>query len=260
MKFPATIALLLTVSSALAAEPAATAYTALRVVGKQSGSGALNRVIEMRGRNGSPQPAVWKIVLSEPAARGGVREVEVQRGKVIGERTPVARGPVGEKMDFSRLNLDSEGVFTIVDQEMKKTAQTFDRLDYSLRSGSGGGAPVWTIEIFDGRRGKVGTMLLAADTGAILEQSNASAPAGDVAADRDYVRGNPPPPTPVAEDNVYRGRDTERRSADGRHSQAGEPFRGLGDFFHRFGKRVERHGEHLENFFTGKKGEQAYDR
>ncbi|MEO7318109.1 MAG: hypothetical protein ABIZ56_03870 [Chthoniobacteraceae bacterium] len=259
MKFPASIALLLTVSSALAAEPAATAYTALRVVGKQSGSGALNRVIEMRGRNGSPQPAVWKIILSEPSARGGIREVEVQRGKVIGERTPVARGAVGEKMDFSRLNLDSEGVFTIVEQEMKKTAQAFDRLDYSLRSGSGGGAPVWTVEIYDGRSGKVGSMLLAADTGAVLEQSNGGAPAGGVATDRDYLRGNPSPPV-AQDDNVYRARDPEPRYSDGRHSQPGEPFRGIGDFFHRLGNRAVRRGENLENFFTGKKGEQAYDR
>ena len=253
MKFAAPIALLLTAASALAAEQAETAYTALRVVGKQSGQGSLKRVIEMRGRSGAPQPAVWKIVLSEPGARGGVREVEVQRGKVIAERTPVARGSLGEAMDFSRLNLDSDGVFTIVDQETKKTGQTFDRLDYSLRSGSGGGAPVWTVEIYDGRRGRVGTMQLAADTGAVLEQSRAGASAGDIASDREYVRGNPPTVTP--EDNVYRG-----QTRDSRYSQSGERFRGIGDFFHRLGTRVVRHGEHLENFFTGKKGEHANDR
>ena len=259
MKFTALVALLLTVSSAFAAEQAATAYTALRVVGKKVGSDALNRVVEMRGRNGSPQPAVWKITLSDPASRGGIREVEVQRGQVISERSPVSRGALGEKMDFSRLNLDSEGVFTIVDQETKKTGQTFDRLDYTLRSGSGGGAPVWTVEIYDGRRGKVGNMLLAADSGAVLEQSASRIPSGDVASDRDYVRGNTPPPV-AQEDNVYRERQQERRYSDERYSQPGEPFRGLGDFFHRFGKRVVRHGEHLENFFTGKKGEQAYER
>ncbi len=254
MKFAAPIALLLTAASALSVEPAATAYTALRVVGKESGQGALKRVIEMRGRSGAPQPAVWKIVLSEPGARGGVREVDVQRGRVIGERTPVARGPVGEAMDFSRLNLDSDGVFTIVNQETQKTGQTFDRLDYSLRSGSGGGAPVWTVELFDGRRGKVGTMLLAADSGAVLEQSRSSVSAGDIASDREYARGNPPPLV-AQDDNVYRG-----QSQDSRYSQPGERFRSLPDFFHRLGNRVVRHGEHLENFFTGKKGEQAYDR
>ena len=259
MKFTTSIALLLSVSSALAAEQAATAYTALRVVGKQNGKDALNRVVEMRGRNGSPQPAVWKVILAEPGARGGVREVEVQAGRVIAERTPVVRGGIGEPMDFSRLNLDSEGVFTIVDQETKKQGTVFDRLDYQLRSGSGGGAPVWTVEIFDGRRGKVGTMKLAADSGAVLEQSTSSATAGDVARDRDYVRGNPPPRV-AGEDNVYRGQAPDRTYSDGRHSQPGQPFRGIGDFFHRFGKRIERHGGHLENFFTGKKGEQAYER
>lgn len=258
MKFTASLALLLAASSALAAEQAATAYTALRVVGKKSGSDSLNRVVEMRGRNGAPQPAVWKITLSDPASRGGIREVEVQRGKVISERSPVARGAVGEKMDFSRLNLDSEGVFTIVEQETKKTGQSFDRLDYSLRSGSGGGAPVWTVELFDGRRGKVGSMQIAADSGAVLEQSNTGATAGDIAADRDYARGTPPPV--AQEDNVYRGQPSERRYSGDGYSQPGEPFRGVGDFFHRFGKRVVRHGEHLENFFTGKKGAEAYER
>ena len=256
MKYPASLALLLTVSSALAAEQPATAYTALRVVGKKVGSDALNRVIEMRGRNGSPQPAVWKITLSDPGSRGGVRELEVQRGQVISERAPVARGAIGEKMDFSRLNLDSEGVFTVVDGEVKKTGQTFDRLDYSLRSGSGGGAPVWTVELFEGRRGKVGSMLIAADSGVILEKSVANASAGEVASDREYVRGKNPPPV-AQEDNVYRSGEPERRYEDDGYSRPGERFRSVADFFHRFGKRVERHGEHLENFFTGKRGRDA---
>ena len=254
MKIAVSLAILLSAATAFPAEDAATAYTALRVVGKQIGQGALKRVVEMRGRNGAPQPAVWKIVLSEPGARGGLREVEVQRGKIIGERTPVARGPVGEAMDFSRLNLDSDGVFTIVDQETKKAGQTFDRLDFALRSGSGGGAPVWTVELFDGRRGKVATMQLAADSGAVLEQSKSGALAGDVESDREFARGNPPPPV-AQDDNVYRG-----RTGDSGYSQPGEPFRGIGDFFHRFGNRVVRRGEHLENFFTGKRGEHANDR
>ena len=250
MKFAAFLALFLSVSSALAAEQAATAYTALRVLGKDS----LKRVVELRGRNGAQQPAVWKITLSEPGSRGGLREVEVQRGKIIGERTPVARGPLGEPMDFNRLNLDSDGVFTIVDQEAQKIPQAFDRLDYTLRSGSGGGAPVWTVELFDGRRGKVGTMQIAADSGAVLDKSASGAPAGDLTTDRDYARGNPPPPV-AQEDNVYRGRPSD----DG-YSQPGEHFRSIPDFFHRLGTRVVRHGEHLENFFTGKKGREAYER
>ena len=123
-----------------------------------------------------PQPAVWKIVISDPAARAGVREVEVQRGRIIAERSPTVRGATGEVMDFSHLNLDSEGVFTVVNQECGQRGILFDRVDYSLRSGSGGGSPVWTAELFDGRNGKVATFQVAADSGTILSQSKTRDP------------------------------------------------------------------------------------
>ena len=74
-----------------AVQAAETAYTALRVIGKRDGQSILNRVLEVRGRGGAPQPAVWKIILDDTQARGGVREVEVQGGRIIGERTPTGR-------------------------------------------------------------------------------------------------------------------------------------------------------------------------
>jgi hypothetical protein len=234
MKFTGFIAFLCTATVALAAEQAATAYTALRVVGKQKGQTVLNRVLELRGRNGMPQPAVWKIILADSDARGGVREIEVQRGKIISERT-VSRGTHGEPMDFSRLNLDSEGAFTIINKEAEQQGLPFDRVDYALRSGGGGGAPVWTANVYDGARGHVATIQIAADSGVILGQTKGNAPitSAPPPSDRDYVHGNPP----VAEG----------------YSQPGEPFRGVGDFFHRLGKRMERRSDQLENFFTGKK-------
>ena len=240
MKSAGFIAFLLTAAVALAAEQPATAYTALRVVGKQKGQPVLNRVLELRGRNGMPQPAVWKIILAESDARGGVREIEVQRGKIISERTPTSRGTHGEPMDFSRLNLDSEGVFTIINKEAEQQGLPFDRIDYALRSGGGGGAPVWTANVYDGARGHVATMQIAADTGVILGQTKGNAPitSAPPPSDRDYVHGNPPPSQPPV--------------AEG-YSQPGEPFRGVGDFFHRLGKRMERRSVELENFFTGKK-------
>src|SRR5688572_28915087 len=105
---------------------AETAYSALRVVEKEKGADALNRVVELRGRFGSPEPAVWKVTLRDPAARGGIREIEVQRGRIIGERTPTARGDVGAELNLNQLNPDSEGAFTVADTEMKKDKQPFD--------------------------------------------------------------------------------------------------------------------------------------
>jgi hypothetical protein len=231
-----------------------TAYTALRVVGKSKGESTLNRVVELRGRGGTPEPAVWKVVLDEPSARGGVREFDVQRGQIIGERAPAApAGDPGPPMNFTQLNLDSEGAFTVANQEMQQARIPFDRIDYTLRSGNGGGAPVWRLELFDGAAGRVGTIEIAADTGAILQRNTGRRPGPPVRErrvdeqiheeDRDFLAGG---------GNERRGRDPVVE--DRGHSRPGEPFRGVDDFFYRLGKRFERRGRALQNFFTGRGG------
>lgn len=250
MKSVRSLALVLSLSAVGAVQAADTAYAALRVVGKQHGQAVLNSVVELRGRNGSPQPAVWKIILKEPTARGGIREIEVQRGRVISERAPTVRGISGEAMDFSHLNLDSEGVFTVVNQEAQQRGIVFDRVDYSLRSGSGGGSPVWTADLFDRTRGQVASYQIAADSGAILSQSQPRTPVADVPVERDYVAARPLPPVHVEEEYI----EPPVSRGDRGYSRPGEPFRGVGDFFQRLGRRFERRGEQLENFVTGKRG------
>ena len=146
-----------------------TAYSALRVLGKRDGQEVLNHVVEVRGHDGTPQPGVWKIVIDDPRARGGVREVEVQRGKIVSERTPTSHG-VGGAMNFNQLNLDSEGAFTVANQEAQKTNVPFDHIDYVLRAGTGGGAPVWQLELADGKNGRVGSVEVAADSGTVLRR------------------------------------------------------------------------------------------
>lgn len=232
-----------------------TAYTALRVVGRSQGKDAINHVLELRGRGGSPQPAVWKVTLDEPRARGEVRELDVQRGKVIAERTPSAARTTGGPMNFSQLNLDSDGAFTVANQEAQKAAVPFDHVDYLLRSGTGGGAPVWQIELSDTRLGRAGSVDIAADTGAVLRSDLRQPTANPPSVDRSY-RDNPrtsppPPPAPRYDDRDTGSRDRDGGGRDG-YSRPGEPFRGVGDFFHRIGRRFEKRSNQLENFFTGK--------
>ncbi|MCE9611977.1 MAG: hypothetical protein K8R23_17400 [Chthoniobacter sp.] len=261
-----------------------TAYTALRVVGRSQGKDAINHVLELRGRGGAPQPAVWKVTLDEPRARGGVRELDVQRGKVIAERTPAAARVSGSPMNFNQLNLDSDGAFTVANQEAQKSSVPFDHVDYLLRSGTGGGAPVWQIELSDSKLGRAGSIDIAADTGTVLRSDLRPPSARPSGAERPYSdrRTSPPPPPPSRNDDRYSyggdrypsrddrsvgagdrysdgGDRATRGGGDGRysgggdgHSQAGEPFRGIGDFFHRVGKRFEKRSTQLENFFTGK--------
>jgi hypothetical protein len=233
---------LCTLLAPLAASAADTAYTALRVVGKKDRD-ALNRVLEVRGRNGLPQPEVWKITVEEPQARGGLREYEVQRGRIIAQRTPTSRS-YGGVMNFGQLNLDSDGVFSIVNQETQEQGVVFSRLEYVLKSGTGGGAPVWQVELIDGSRA-AGRMNIGADSGAVL--------------DRDFRRTPSEPDTRTSR----RSGDSDRRVydadeeedlppvSDGRWSQRGEKFRSVEDFFHRLGQRFERRSDQLKKFFVG---------
>src|ERR1700736_1787382 len=87
------VALFLVVTPAVAQE-SPTAYEALRVVGAHLGRASVNHIISVTGVDGNPQPETWKILLEDPRASGGVREVEVAGGRIASERTPV-RSVVG---------------------------------------------------------------------------------------------------------------------------------------------------------------------
>jgi hypothetical protein len=213
-----------------------TAYSALRVFGKREGEEALHHVIELRGKGGTPQPSTWKITVEDSRARGGVREVEVRGGKLAGERTPVGRD-AGATMNFNALNLDSDGAFTVANQEAEKRGIPFERIDYTLSSGAGG-APLWIVELYEGRSNRVGTVRVAADSGAIVEQS--FGPDRRYAEDRAYVENDRP--RPVDGDREYRG---EERG----------PGEEIGAFFKRVGRHFQKRGRQLSNFFTGKDGD-----
>lgn len=224
------IAVLLAASPMLALADHDTAYKALRVFGKQQGDNLLNRVVELRGRSGVPQPQVWKITASDPAARGGLIEVEIQRGRIISQRTPTSRsGSTGAVLDLNRLNLDSDGAFTIADQEMRRRAIPFDRIDYVLRSSVQAQPPVWQLDLYD-RGTKVATMHVAADTGSILEQEHfaPTTPSRGPSSDRDYVDASPAP----------------------RHTENDDSDNSVGRFFRRVGRHFEKRGHQLKNFFS----------
>ena len=235
----------------IAASPSPdTAYQALRTVGAQRGADVLKHVIEVQGQGGIPQPIVWRVVLDDPAARGSVREVDVAHGRIVAEHTPLraySGSAAGALIDFHKLNLDSSGAFTVAEKEAQKARIGFDSVDYILRTGDGPNAdPVWVIHMMDGAHRSIGTMSVAADSGAVVssdiyghhtEGLNAGTPPPDVTvhdSDHDnlYSPGDEPTPIRRADDS-----DTEDTS-------------GL-----RVGHRIKQAflsaGESLRNFITG---------
>src|SRR5439155_6827864 len=93
-----------------------TAYDALRVVGNQVNRDFVNRVVSVTGVDGSPQPATWRILIDDPNARGGIREVEVTDGHISSNRVStrqVTGTPQGATINPARLNLDSSGAYEV---------------------------------------------------------------------------------------------------------------------------------------------------
>ncbi len=80
-------------------------------------------MVEVTGRDVSPLPALWKVVLKEGA---GSREIDVQDGKITAQR-PLDRPPaITTPIPFPDLQLDSSGAFEATDAQARKVKLRFD--------------------------------------------------------------------------------------------------------------------------------------
>ena len=161
-------ALLLLVTPAFAQENP-TAYDALRVVSTKLGRGVLNRIVSITGVEGAPQPAKWKIVLEDPAAPDGVREIQVADGHFASDRPPgrsVAGSTEGATIDTARLNLDSSGAYSVASHTARASHTRFLTADYTLRTDERG-EPVWIVTLLGNSSRPVGTIYIGATRGIV---------------------------------------------------------------------------------------------
>jgi len=146
-----------------------TAYAALRAVGAGRGEKVLRQVLAVSGEGADAQPTRWRISIDDPAARGGVRELEVSGNQITSERTPVKSEWAGGKdMDLARLNLDSDGAYQVATQEAKRKGLEFSKVQFQLAADRETGKPGWTVQMTDGKDQRVGAMKINADSGTVI--------------------------------------------------------------------------------------------
>ena len=184
-------ALLLLVTPAMADEHP-TAYEALRAVGAKFGRGSIERVIAISGTDGTPQPETWKVLVEDPRARAGVREVEVSNGEVGSDRTPsrsVAGSLEGATIKTGRLNLDSSGAYAVASHTAEKSGTRFSTVSYTLRTDERGD-PVWIVTLQTKSSRPVGTIHIGANRGNVTRTEGmfAGANMDDVETDRETER------------------------------------------------------------------------
>jgi hypothetical protein len=185
-------ALLLFLVTPVFAQENATAYEALRVVGRQLNREFVNHVISVSGLDGDPQPKTWKILLDDPHARGGVREVEIANDRIVSEQTPVrsvAGSSEGATIKTARLNLDSSGAYAVASHTAEKSNTQFATITYTLRTNEGGD-PVWIVTLKNESGRPVGTIHIGANRGNVTRTEGmfAGASMQEVETDRDAER------------------------------------------------------------------------
>src|SRR5207237_777161 len=169
----------------------ATAYEALRVVGAQFGSDALNHIVSLTGVEGDPQPEKWKIVLKDPDAPGGVRELQVADERVVSDRPAGRRADgstQGATIDTARLNLDSSGVYAVASHTAEKSNTHFATVSYTLRTDERGD-PVWIVTLLSKSSRPIGTIYIGANRGTVRRTEGMFAGATMEDVENDYDQG-----------------------------------------------------------------------
>ena len=92
------------------------------------------------------------MLLADKRATGGVREIEVANGQIVSQRTPV-RSVVGSTegatINTSRLNLDSNGAFSVASHTAEKSHTHIRDGELHAAHGERGkpsGSLLWKIE------------------------------------------------------------------------------------------------------------------
>jgi hypothetical protein len=179
---------LLLSASAVFAQTNPTAYDALRTVGNQVNRDFVNRVVSVTGVDGNPQPSTWRILIDDPNARGGIREVEVTDGRITSNRVSsrnVAGTSQGATVNPARLNLDSSGAYEVASRTADSSHVPFAFVSYTLRTNERGDA-TWIVTLQNQNRRPVGTIYIGANKGTVTRTEGmfAGAPMDAVVEDR----------------------------------------------------------------------------
>lgn len=159
----------LLVAGPVLAQENPSAYEALRVIGTQLNRQMVNRIISVSGVDGDPQPRVWKILVADRNANGGVREIVVEENQIVSQRVPnrsVVGSSEGATINTAKLNLDSTGAYSVASHTAHTSHVTFSSTNYTLRTDDRGN-PVWIVTLADRSNRPVGTIHIRASDGRV---------------------------------------------------------------------------------------------
>ena len=181
----------------------------------------------LSARGGAPVPEKWLVLVHDAKAAGGVREFTVTSGVVVSTKEGsefVSTLSAENRIDSAKVRVDSDLAADLVGAYAVTNNSVPAAFDFDLRQAGEGAAPLWTVAALDASGAKLGSVVIAATTGAVVSHdgfANAPTPA-DLTADLGPQQTSKPKTT----------------------SSSSEDKKRPGTF--------HRVGGHLQKFFTGK--------
>jgi len=205
----------------------------------------------LSAKGGKPSPELWTVVVHDPKAPKGVRECTVSSGTIISSRTKselVGKISKTDVIGLEGLRVDSDQVAELAAGYAEANQVVPSAFDYDLQKNGEDAAPLWTVTAFDESGARLGALIVAANTGALISHEGfAQAPEErDLTAD---VASTTPPEepdaeTPETEDAAAKSATTKKRTPS-TSSSSKSSGRSRPSTFRRVGGR-------LQKFFTGK--------
>lgn len=151
-----------------------TGLAALKLLGRERGEVIAKTLVQVKGEAGDPQPVTWNITCLDATARGGLREYEITRGILVGERTPLRASSIAATaplLSESKVKIDSDAAFQVVNKEAIRRRISFHTINYTLRTDPSSSEPVWQTRLFDNFGAHIVSVKVSAQSGNILEYS-----------------------------------------------------------------------------------------
>lgn len=217
-------------------------------------------IARLSARAGKPSPEAWTIVIHDSKAPKGVREFTVSSGTIIASREKSDLALKLTKADvvgLEGLRIDSDQVADLTAGYASANQLVPAAFDYDLRKEGTDAAPLWTVVAFDESGARLGTIVVAANSGAVISHEGfALAPeqrdlTGEVAAIESTAQPAPESEGSAesneAEKPAAKTSSPKKKTASSSSSSSSE-----GSSERRIPRTFRRVGGHLQKFFTGK--------
>ncbi len=176
--FPATLTLMSRISTlalgvflgaasvALAETPTNTALGAIKLLPK----GTSSKVALVEAREGRPTPDRWHILVHDPKEESGIHEYVVAGGEIVASRSlsQFAESLSADDIFGDVVKVDSDKVTKLVQQYAEANSLSVVAMNFELKKGGTGAAPIWNVTCMDGDGNEIGHLVLTATKGTIL--------------------------------------------------------------------------------------------